>query len=30
VAQQLGHARVDTTTIYTKLANAERRGIAKP
>jgi integrase len=28
VAQQLGHARLDTTAIYTKLANAERRAIA--
>jgi hypothetical protein len=24
----LGHARVDTTSIYTRLANAERRAIA--
>lgn len=28
VAQQLGHARLDTTSIYTKLANPERRSIA--
>jgi integrase/recombinase XerD len=28
VQQQLGHARLDTTAIYTKLANAERRAIA--
>jgi site-specific recombinase XerD len=28
VQQQLGHARLDTTSIYTKLANAERRAIA--
>jgi site-specific recombinase XerD len=28
VAQQLGHARLDTTSIYTKLANAERRAMA--
>jgi integrase len=28
VQQQLGHARIDTTTIYTKLANTERRMIA--
>jgi Phage integrase family len=28
VAQQLGDARLDTTSIYTKLANAERRAIA--
>jgi integrase len=25
VSQQLGHARIDTTTIYTRLTNAERR-----
>ncbi len=28
VQQQLGHARLDTTSIYTKLANTERRAIA--
>ncbi len=28
VQQRLGHARLDTTSIYTKLANAERRMIA--
>jgi site-specific recombinase XerD len=28
VQQQLGHARIDSTTIYTKLANPERRRIA--
>jgi integrase len=28
VAQQLSHARVDTTTIYTRLANPERRMMA--
>ena len=28
VAQQLGHARMDTTAIYAKLANAERRAMA--
>ena len=28
VQQQLGHARLDTTSIYTKLANAERRAMA--
>jgi site-specific recombinase XerD len=28
VKQQLGHARLDTTSIYTKLANAERQAIA--
>ena len=28
VQQQLGHARLDTTTIYTRLANPERRAIA--
>jgi site-specific recombinase XerD len=28
VQQQLGHARLDTTSISTKLANAERRAIA--
>jgi integrase/recombinase XerD len=28
VQQQLGHSRIDTTTVYTKLANAERRAIA--
>jgi integrase len=28
VAQQLGHARLDTTAIYARLANAERRAIA--
>lgn len=28
VSEQLGHARIDTTLIYTKLANAERRSIA--
>ncbi len=28
VQQQLGHARVDTTTIYTKLTNPERRSYA--
>jgi integrase len=25
VQQQFGHARIDSTTIYTKLANPERR-----
>jgi integrase len=28
VQQQLGHARLDTTSIYARLANAERRAIA--
>lgn len=28
VQQQLGHARVDSTTIYTRLANPERRRVA--
>ena len=28
VQQQLGHARIDTTTIYTKLTNSERRSYA--
>ncbi len=28
VQQQLGHARIDTTTIYTKLTNPERRSFA--
>ena len=28
VQQQLGPARVDTTTIYTKLTNPERRSYA--
>jgi integrase len=28
VAQQLGHARLDTTAIYARLANAERRAMA--
>jgi site-specific recombinase XerD len=28
VQQQLGHARIDTTTLYTKLANRERRSYA--
>jgi integrase/recombinase XerD len=28
VQQQLGHARIDTTSIYAKLANPERRAIA--
>jgi integrase len=28
VQQQLGHARIDTTTIYTKLTDAERRTYA--
>jgi integrase/recombinase XerD len=28
VQQQLGHARIDSTTIYTKLANSERRRLA--
>jgi site-specific recombinase XerD len=28
VQQQLGHARVDTTAIYTKLTNRERRAFA--
>jgi integrase len=28
VQQQLGHARIDTTTIYTKLSNPERRAYA--
>jgi integrase len=28
VSQQLGHARIDTTTIYTRLTNAERRRYA--
>jgi site-specific recombinase XerD len=28
VQQQLGHARVDSTTIYTRLANPERRRLA--
>ncbi|MGH2366898.1 MAG: tyrosine-type recombinase/integrase [Chloroflexota bacterium] len=28
VQQQLGHARIDTTTIYTKLTNPERRSYA--
>jgi integrase len=28
VQQQLGHARIDTTTIYTKLTNRERRSYA--
>jgi integrase len=28
VQQQLGHARIDSTSIYTKLANPERRALA--
>lgn len=28
VQQQLGHARIDTTTIYTKLTSSERRAFA--
>jgi len=28
VQQQLGHARIDTTTIHTKLSNPERRAYA--
>jgi len=28
VSQQLSHARIDTTTIYTRLTNAERRRYA--
>lgn len=28
VQQQLGHARIDSTTIYTRLANPERRAMA--
>jgi len=28
VSQQLGHARIDTTTIYTRLTNRERRRYA--
>src|SRR5919198_5799298 len=28
VQQQLGHARIDSTTIYTRLANPERRRLA--
>ncbi len=28
VQQQLGHARIDSTTVYTKLANPERRRLA--
>ena len=28
VQQQRGHARIGSTTIYTKLANAERRRVA--
>ncbi|MBV9358946.1 MAG: site-specific integrase [Chloroflexi bacterium] len=28
VQQQLGHVRIDSTTIYTKLANPERRRVA--
>ena len=28
VQQQLGHARIDTTSIYAKLANPERRAVA--
>lgn len=28
VQQQLGHARIDTTSIYAKLANPERRAMA--
>ena len=28
VQQQLGHARLDTTAIYTRPANRERRGYA--
>jgi site-specific recombinase XerD len=28
VQQQLGHARIDTTTIYTKLTGRERRSYA--
>ena len=28
VQQQLGHARIDTTTVYTKLTNRERRSYA--
>jgi integrase/recombinase XerC len=28
VQQQLGHARIDTTTLYTKLTNRERRSYA--
>lgn len=28
VSQQLGHARIDTTTVYTRLTNVERRRYA--
>ena len=28
VQQQLGHARIDSTSVYAKLANPERRAIA--
>ena len=28
VQQQLGHARIATTTLYTKLTNPERRSYA--
>jgi hypothetical protein len=28
VSQQLGHARIDTTTLSTRLTNAERRRYA--
>lgn len=30
VAQQLGHARLDTTAVYARLANPERRAVAEP
>jgi hypothetical protein len=28
VPQQLGHARIDSTSVYAKLANPERRAMA--
>jgi site-specific recombinase XerD len=28
VQQQLGHARIDSTSVYAKLANPERRALA--
>jgi site-specific recombinase XerD len=28
VQQHLGHARIDSTTVYAKLANPERRRLA--
>ena len=28
VQQQLGHARIDSTSVYAKLANPERRAMA--